>query len=488
MKISEHYGIQGDQSTLDFVDVKAKGDVALFIDPSVISSIDSPWTDECTFTIQTYFQAVLDKIVAQDEDGARALLSQLGEDNSTRLGYSDSSEGSGVGRYLADKFYNELSTSQAVESGLITDIEDTALLIEGVREDRISDVVTNIIRKQLIDYTQQTADFYKIPLVPNVAINPYWDATDRRWISNQVFDLPIAEHEPLLLVPKSIVRRLLRYSPSEYYRYHVLAYFQSDELAKGSPLVQTLKSGEKRVTKRSVEAKYKQKHDNGGRPGVEKRINLDASSRNPELLASYKEAKRNNPPDAVSHETLAKATSTPLPDYDDLLQAVRSIPQGINDSDRYERAVEALLTALLYPALVNPVRQSRQHEGRKRIDIKYTNMAREGFFCWLSANYPAPHVMVECKNYSRDLSNPEYDQIAGRFSPSRGKYGLLVYRECTDKERIMLSLRDTANDDRGYITALDDEDLSQLVQEAKADEGCAALNGLLHKQFLKLIE
>jgi hypothetical protein len=113
--------------------------------------------------------------------------------------------------------------------------------------------------------------------------------------------------------------------------------------------------------------------------------------------------------------------------------------------------------------------QHEIHGGRKRIDITYTNMANMGFFRWLATRYAAAHIFVECKNYGRAVGNPELDQLAGRFSPTRGQFGLLVCRHFDDKELFMQRCRDTALDERGFIIPVDDEDLGKLVKSRRDD-------------------
>jgi hypothetical protein len=100
----------------------------------------------------------------------------------------------------------------------------------------------------------------------------------------------------------------------------------------------------------------------------------------------------------------------------------------------YRRAVEALLKALFYPELALPEREMSLHAGRKRIDLTFANQATSGFFAWVAKHHPAMYIIIECKNYSGDPENPELDQIAGRFGPSRGKVGLLLCRSFEDKE------------------------------------------------------
>jgi hypothetical protein len=174
------------------------------------------------------------------------------------------------------------------------------------------------------------------------------------------------------------------------------------------------------------------------------------------------------------------------PDWERLQSKVVQLKPGPDDADRYERAVEALLTALFYPVLTNPIVQHEIHEGRKRIDVTYTNMAVVGFFKWLATHYPAAHVFVECKNYGREIGNPELDQLSSRFSPTRGQFRLLVCRHFTDKALFLSRCRDTALDRRGFVVPLDDEDLRALVTSRQGDPMFMNLL-MLHHRFRALV-
>ena len=145
---------------------------------------------------------------------------------------------------------------------------------------------------------------------------------------------------------------------------------------------------------------------------------------------------------------------------------------------------EALLSALFYPELATPEKQVKIHAGRKRIDITYDNVARRGFFSWVSQHYPAPKIFTECKNYSREIANPELDQIAGRFSDRRGRVGLIICRRFEDKALFLQRCRDTSDDGNGFIIALDDGDLARLV-EGRDQSGTSF--PLLRDRFNELI-
>jgi hypothetical protein len=179
MRVSEVYGIGLRQGALDFVDVDVVNDVPLFIDPPAIAYLSSPWADSCVSSIQSFFQRVLDHIRVGNDSDAIALLSQLGEPNETHLGLSKGrSQGNAVGGTLALEFWQSLSSSHAARSGLLTDLEDTALLIESIGPDRISDVTTNLIRTELIEYTQAACWFYGIPTEEGVATGAEPGSTD----------------------------------------------------------------------------------------------------------------------------------------------------------------------------------------------------------------------------------------------------------------------------------------------------------------------
>jgi hypothetical protein len=484
MRVSEYYKLGKRQSELDFVDVDTTDDAALYVDPRAIAQLSGAWANSCVSAIQSFFQRVLDAISDGDDDLALSLLSNLREPNETHLGLSRGpSNGSGVGNELARDFWQALSSSNAVRTGLIQDLEDTALLIEGVDRDRISDITTNIIRRQLIAYTQETCEYHGIPLSDNVGSGPLWNASKGEWYEEYT-SLPTPNGAKLVLVPKEIVRRKLHMNSNDYYRHQVLNFLVSQEYASGS-LVKLIR-GRPVVTKKDVDAKYKEQFGVGrDNPGVEKRINSWVSANNPEMLPSYKAQKASNPSRILENQEIADALGCEVTEAEELLARVIEVQPGPKQADLYERRIQDLFTAIFYPHLVHPKRQQPIHDGRKRLDLTYTNAARHGFFHWLSMHYPSANVMIECKNYNNPIDNPALDQLQGRFSPSRGKVGLLVYRGYSDKEKIWKSCLDTAHDHRGYIIPLDDEDLGILVEELAAPPLAEAF-GYLHKLFNRL--
>lgn len=475
MRVSQYFKLTDRQPTLDFVDVDVVNDTPLFIDPQAFLSINSEWTDQCVSLIQHFFGEVLAAIQRDDARRGRQLLSYLREPNETHLGLSRGrSQGRGLGRESSIEVYDALAASQAARSGLLEDLEDAVLIIPGIDRDIISDIATNIIRGPLITYTQEVCEYYNIP-TNRVDSGPIWNPQRVRW-ENGYVQLPVAYHRRLLLVPKAIVRLRPNYDSSEYFNHYVLSYLQGLELSAGSSLVEVLKYGRRRVTKRAVRGKY------GSGKAAAARITLE----HPEILEQYRQVKRRSRSAPMSHSDLAWSAGFEEPDFADLLGRAIAIPAGPENATNYHHAVERLLSAVFYPALTSPRREFNIHEGRKRIDIRYENAAHSGFFDWLARHYPAGYIWCECKNYSREIGNPELDQLSGRFSPQRGRVGLLLYRGYVDKDEVWQRCIDTAHDDRGWIIPLDDNDLVELVTEREGGSVETAFAGL-RARFDRLI-
>jgi hypothetical protein len=99
---------------------------------------------------------------------------------------------------------------------------------------------------------------------------------------------------------------------------------------------------------------------------------------------------------------------------------------------------------------------------------------------------PAGYIVVECKNYREDIGNPELDQLAGRFSPNRGKMGLLLYRRAVDRDKCIQLCKDAFHDDRGWVLPLDDTDLGVLVEERQVEPSSVSFS-LLEQRFSEII-
>ncbi|MDI5600837.1 hypothetical protein MJM92_23550, partial [Salmonella enterica subsp. enterica serovar Kentucky] len=152
---------------------------------------------------------------------AGILLSSLKESNSFHLGYSSKkSSGKALGVKTAELILDSLKKSKAAQSGLLHDLEDTALTIDGIASDRISDSVCNILKLPFIEYTQKICEFYNVD-TSDVSGIRLWDPNSGRWVK-RTFKLPIYNGEEVILIPKVLAREKIAYSHSKFYRRYII--------------------------------------------------------------------------------------------------------------------------------------------------------------------------------------------------------------------------------------------------------------------------
>jgi hypothetical protein len=141
--------------------------------------------------------------------------------------------------------------------------------------------------------------------------------------------------------------------------------------------------------------------------------------------------------------------------------------------------VVGILNLLLYPHVSNPVIQREINQGRKRIDICFDNAATTGLLNLVRTDpfLVAREVMVECKNYSRDVANPEFDQLLSRFDPRRGRFGLLVCRNIDNRSLAEARAIDGFRSGQGVVISLTD---GELVDSLRQSEGRRSHHFLSH--------
>jgi hypothetical protein len=451
--VSEAFNLGTTQAELDFVDVPIDADLPLFVDPFALSRRVDQHSIAAHATLCDYFQRLVDAIRAGNNREADALVSHLAEPNETHLGLSSyRPRGAGIGSGQSRLLLDALTTSTAVKTGFLKSLEECELMVEGIGRDKISDLTTNVIRSHLAEYTKTQCALWNIP-THTVALPPVYSVAEQGWVSGY-HSLPVVRGRPLLLVPKAIVRHDPAVEHGRYYNDFVLNYLQAEYLAADSSLVHALRNGARKVYKKDL----KILHPCG------KKFLADFSRDHPEVLDEYRnylaEREKRGESRFIDDDTdeavLAQAMSA----------ALRAIPPGKDDATTYHRLMIGVLEFIFFPSLLNPVKEREIHEGRKRIDIVMENGAPGGILHRLhSIRYlPCSYVPIECKNYGREVGNPELDQLAGRFSRQRGKLGFLCCRSLLDRALVVQRCRDAFKDERGLMVPLDDEAITEFLE------------------------
>lgn len=464
LKISEIFILEKMQHELDFVDIDIEHDIPLFIDPYFLSMRNDPWSRNASRTINSFFQYLIELLNSKEISEAKLLFEPLSEPNETCLGLSQTKPmGKGVGAYDALEIFNSIMNSKAVETGIVEKIEDCAIFVDGVGNDKISDMTTNIIRKHLIDYTQSQCKLLGIELRKDIPSGMFWDKTLCTW-NNELTEMLVINGRKILLVPKAIVSFCKDYTPSNYRQHFVLNFLQNEHLKLNTSLVQryTNKKGHERiyVTKKSIIESEE---------SIDKEYLREFTKKYPQVFKTFRENIEKDVR-SLEHERFGDFNLSQVVDY--LIEQLEKTPSGGQDATKYHRLIVGILDFIFYPNLTCPQLEKEIHDGRKRIDITFDNSAFDGFFMRLQNrfNIPCPYIFVECKNYSSDPVNPELDQLSGRFSPNMGKVGLLLCRKIDNMELFLSRCNDTYKDDRGIILPIVDDDIISILNCIKNGE------------------
>lgn len=436
----------------DFVDIYAYQDIPLFLDPFGISAMGTKWAKECENQIATYFQYLIDSIKTGDKKTIARLLNALHEVNEIALGYSSGiPQGRGIGKEQAKQIQMSFETSQAAISGDIKDIADCAILIPGISRDKISDITANILKRKLVEYTQIQCDKYNIP-TKKVAVNNAFDYKTFQFLS-YFAQLPVIDGHAKILLPISSVRQDPELSKSKYYRNFVLEFLKAEHQHAGDALSTVLKNGRVVVRIGDLKEKYP----------MNVNFLYNFSKEHPKVLEKYKTELRRT---ALKKGKAQLKTERKILNTIERKAILESIKTGGEEANRFHKIAYDNLIHIFAKRVSNPTMEKNINEGRKRIDILFNNSDKTGFFNSLNKTHhiKCPKIIVECKNYGKEIVNPEVDQINGRLNDKRGRFGIIVCRTINNKHRLIARCKDLLNDNGNYIIALDDSDILTLLE------------------------
>jgi hypothetical protein len=213
-------------------------------------------------------------------------------------------------------------------------------------------------------------------------------------------------------------------------------------------------------------------------------LSLPGTCREGEGQSPRTTRRRQQSPSEPSDEVSCRSRATQLG------AILQSIKPGNDSASAYHNSILDAVKVLFFPRLSLPKKEQEVNEGRKRIDIVCRNTTKDSFFSDLRSvyNIHCPFIMFECKNYSEDPENPEFDQLSGRFGAEesgRGRFGILVCRAVEHKERIKMQCRDRFRDRREYILVLADEHVLELLK-LRSEGRLSEMDELLHSLFSEI--
>jgi hypothetical protein len=226
MLFSQLFGVERSSDELWF-DPILDFDTRLFIDPFLIFAQPTPPFETAHADIVSFSNLAF-KLGAQTAGRTTGLRYQklldvlsFPEARELCLGYTElSTAGSGAGRGFSRVIAAGILESIAVGIKNISHFEEIGLLHEGIAHDRISDITANILKPQLVKYTQEVASRHGVELQRVRLSNARFDRRSLRW-SDAFVKLPLNPFSSrgVLLVPHIFLRQLPTINPEDFWDY-----------------------------------------------------------------------------------------------------------------------------------------------------------------------------------------------------------------------------------------------------------------------------
>lgn len=240
--ITKNYGIKG---PVPFHDVDVTSDNRLYVDPHAVRlrRDPQPFADEAIDCADTFLSEITGAIMKGTPASLRRgerLLQKFAEPWETRMGMAEEGfAGHGGSEVVGTWIWNTLceDVEALVRVGVLRQLEDLPLFVNGIGKDITSDVTTRIMfgplarftEDMLVKFPEFTSGGHKVGKFKRQV----WNPAAREW-DEETFTLPIANDKPLLLVPLGWARRNLLMSAGRYYETSVLSFAQFEQAVVGS--------------------------------------------------------------------------------------------------------------------------------------------------------------------------------------------------------------------------------------------------------------
>ncbi len=201
--------------TIDFVNTPISKDIKLFIDPVLIEIGDSKFCEKAKMKTTDFFKQLHNAYyVTNDESKKKFLLTHASEINDTHLGYARKYGKGNTEEGLYDIFKG---IDDYVSSIKIQKLFELVLYVPGFAEDGMSDLLTNVLYKELSEFTLQQCKKYNVKTTKCPVKRFFWNDETHTW-EEYTGDSLVINGKVHLLVPKEIVQNRYRFTTDNFLR------------------------------------------------------------------------------------------------------------------------------------------------------------------------------------------------------------------------------------------------------------------------------
>jgi len=431
------------QYDVDFVIPRVGVDIPVWLDPFLLYKSRDPEFRRLHELTITAFNHGIDAVKRGEFDDAYRIL-DFPEESAVGFGYTKRGKaGSGVGSGTAKLLVKTIASSPGLQERKVRHVEEMQLLAARIGADRVSDIAVNILKQFLIDYTQRQAALWKLPLKSGVPISHVYDHEAADWIDTYA-DVPVDETngQPILLVPRRLVRRLPWINYDDFLKTEFRAYLAA---RRGAP-----QRGRKRVA--PAEA--------GG--SQHKTEVVSVTRADVALIERYVRTKEKQSAGAKPDIDYIEENS--CEQAESLLARLSALPSGREAARDYQFLVLEILNYVFNPDLTDGQPEVRTFDGTERRDIVFTNESDEAFWDYVRTSHDNIFVMFETKN-TEDLDAAAVNQTATYLGDRVGRLGIIVTRQVPSEamQRKMFSVWNDSSP-RKTILTLADVHLQQLLE------------------------
>lgn len=439
MRLTQAFGLAFTQSEVDFVVPDLSTDLPLSIDPFLLYKS----RDQRLRGLHDRLLSIFDEGVRLYRVGRREDLDRLidfPEVDEIGFGYSEEKiRGRGLGTQLNALLADTLAASPALQERGLRHVEELQLVAIGVGPDRVSDITANVLKAFLIEYTQEQAELWNIPITRDLPVHHYFDFESWEW-SDGAFDLPLnpVSGLPILLVPRRIVRLLPWINYDDYARTDFRTFLRPDrrfqkDLAKARVI---------EVTRRQLDL-------------VDRyvgRKEREAANAQPALVGG-----------AVSPRAVIDLGNV-------FIGRLQALPTGQPAAGEYQRLVYEILNYLFEPELTDGEMEVKTFLGTERRDIVYINESERSFLKYVRDAYQSLFVLFEAKNVA-EVELDHVNQTAAYLGARLGMLGFIVTRYPAGENvtrKTYAVFNDTPSMPRKTILIVTDEDLIAMIRLKQA--------------------
>jgi len=162
-RLNDFYDLPFSQEQVSFVIPLLDEDLPLYVDPFLLWKSPSQQDNSLHVQIINSFNYLGALFLKDKKEKATNLLIKLSECDEVGLGNSRSRRGLKIGPKIAVEILSLFQNIPQVQKSGFTHFEEVQLLVEGVAQDRISDIACNLLMSFLVDYTIDECKRWSIP-------------------------------------------------------------------------------------------------------------------------------------------------------------------------------------------------------------------------------------------------------------------------------------------------------------------------------------